>query len=151
VVQPGGPPLYVGATGPKALRRAARWAVGVSAFDFALDLARVRHAVADARAAWAETGAGVPRIVVGTFFVLGDDESRAADELRRFTYDYLEVFGHEAAAGLSGKARLSSAPVLQEALAALEQAGEVDEVILVPGTTDPRCAELAASLVASRV
>src|SRR5690606_33232719 len=81
VVQPGGPPLYIGATGPKALRRAARWAVGVSGFSFGLDAGECATAVADARAAWADEGRRPPRMVMACFFVLDDDEARAAEGL----------------------------------------------------------------------
>jgi alkanesulfonate monooxygenase SsuD/methylene tetrahydromethanopterin reductase-like flavin-dependent oxidoreductase (luciferase family) len=151
VVQPGGPPLYVGATGPKALRRAARWATGVSGFSFSLDRAECAGAAADANEAWADQAAAAPpRMVMACFFVLGDDEARAAVDLERFTYEYLEVFGDRAATGLSRRTRLSSPGALREALDALDDDGEVAEVILVPGTVDPRCAELAAEVVASR-
>jgi alkanesulfonate monooxygenase SsuD/methylene tetrahydromethanopterin reductase-like flavin-dependent oxidoreductase (luciferase family) len=151
VVQPGGPPLYVGATGPKALRRAARWARGVSGFSFSLDADECAGAVADARAAWEDEGVDAPpRMLMACFFVLDDDDTRAAAELERFTYDYLEVFGERAAKGLSRRTRLSSAGALRDALDALEEAGDVAEVILVPGTVDPRCASRAAEVVAGR-
>lgn len=151
VVQPGGPPLYAGATGPKSLRRCARWAVGVSAFSFGLDAGEVATAVADARAAWVDACIEAPpRMVVGCFYVLDADEARAASELERFTHDYLEVFGERTARGLSRRATLSSPGRLAAALAAIEETGDVDEVILVPGTVDPRCAELTAEVVAAR-
>lgn len=151
VVQAGGPPLYVGATGPRALRRAARWAHGVSGFSFSLDPEECAQAVADARAAWADQGAAdAPRMLMACFFVLGDDDAGAADDLRRFTYEYLEVFGERAAQGLSRRTRLSSPGALRDALDAVDEAGDVAEVILVPGTVDPRCAELAAEVVAGR-
>jgi len=148
VVQPGGPPLYAGATGPRSLRRCARWAVGVSGFSFGLDAGEVAGAVADARAAWSDVGAPAPpRIVVGCFFVLSDDDTSAAEELATFTYEYLEVFGERAARGLTKRATLSSPSRLHDALATLAASGDVDAVILVPGTVDPRCAELAADVV----
>jgi alkanesulfonate monooxygenase SsuD/methylene tetrahydromethanopterin reductase-like flavin-dependent oxidoreductase (luciferase family) len=151
VVQPGGPPLYAGATGPKSLRRCARWAVGVSAFSFGLDAGEVATAVADARAAWDDAGIGAPpRMVVGCFYVLDADEAHAASTLERFAHDYLEVFGERTARALSRRATLSSPGRLAAALAAIEETGDVDEVILVPGTVDPRCAELTAEVVAGR-
>jgi alkanesulfonate monooxygenase SsuD/methylene tetrahydromethanopterin reductase-like flavin-dependent oxidoreductase (luciferase family) len=151
VVQAGGPPLYIGATGPKALRRGARWATGVSGFSFSLDPDECARAAADARDAWADEGAAAPpRMLMACFFVLGDDEARAAVDLQRFTYEYLEVFGERAATGLSRRTRLSSPGALREALDALDEAGDIAEVILVPGTTDPACAALAAEVVAAR-
>ena len=69
---------------------------------------------------------------------------------RQFAYDYLEVFGERAAKGLSRRTRLSSPGALGEALDALEEAGDIAEVILVPGTTDPVCAARAAEVVAGR-
>lgn len=154
VVQPGGPPLYVGATGPKALRRAAAWAAGVSGFSFSLDPAEIVRSASDAREAWAdvhgrEADAPRPRFLVGCFFVLDDDEQIASDGLRQFTYDYLEVFSRSYARGQSEQMTLSSGAGLRAALDAVAATGVVDEVILVPGSTDPRCAELAADVVSS--
>lgn len=152
VVQAGGPPLYAGATGPKSLRRCARWAVGVSGFSFGLDADEVAGAVRDAREAWADVGVPAPpRMVIGCFFVLGDDDSRAAEDLATFTYEYLEVFGERAARGLTKRATLSSPAHLGHALSTLAASGDVDEVILVPGTVDLRCAELAADVVGDLV
>jgi alkanesulfonate monooxygenase SsuD/methylene tetrahydromethanopterin reductase-like flavin-dependent oxidoreductase (luciferase family) len=150
-VQPGGPPLYIGATGPKALRRGARWAEGISGFSFSLDPDEVAGAAADARAAWDDVGAAPgPKVRMACFFVLDDDEVAAAAQLERFTYEYLEVFGQRAARGLSRGLRLSSPGALSDALAAVAATGDVDEVILVPGTVQVRCAELATEVVAAR-
>jgi hypothetical protein len=44
---------------------------------------------------------------------------------------------------------LSNRDALATALGELAASGSVDEVVLVPGTVDVRCAELAAEVVAS--
>src|SRR5690606_4861210 len=92
-VQPGGPPLYAGALGPKATARAARWATGISGFSLSLDVGEIGHAVGMATTAWADAGrTEAPRYTVACFVALGDD---APAILRRFTREYLAIFGDE--------------------------------------------------------
>lgn len=132
-VQPAGPPLWVGATGPKSLRRAVRWAEGVAGFSTSgapEDVARAFEAV---REAWREAGARPPRLVTGFWYALGAD---AEERLRRYAHAYLRVFGEAPARKLAERCRVHGADRLREAVDAVRQLG-ADELILVPTSADP--------------
>ena len=144
-VQPGGPPLYSGAMGPKATARAARWADGISWFDLSLDATEVTAAAGRAADAWAAAGReGRPHLKVACFVALGDE---AGPTLRSFTEEYLAIFGRRFAADTAATAALDTPSALTDALLGLADTGVVDEVILVPATVDPRCCELMADVV----
>jgi hypothetical protein len=133
--------------GPKAARRAAAWAVGVSGFSLNLDVDAIREAVEMAATAWDEAGReDRPRFVTACFYALGSD---APGVLRRFTETYFEIFGAEAAHVTASEARLSDETSLAEALARVEANTDADEVILVPAGVDSAMASATADLVAS--
>jgi len=137
----GGPTVLAGALGPKAMARAARWADGVTGFSIGAvrdEMAGTNRMALDA---WEAAGRiERPRLVNGSFFLLGGDD--AAGELKRFARAYLAVFGERAARALSELVELSSPARVCQAIADAEAAG-CDEFILVPGTVDPRCLEQA--------
>ncbi|MET3962313.1 alkanesulfonate monooxygenase SsuD/methylene tetrahydromethanopterin reductase-like flavin-dependent oxidoreductase (luciferase family) [Marmoricola sp. OAE513] len=142
------PRILAGAMGPKSMARAARWADGISGFSIAGDAAEISRGNALADSCWAEAGRSeVPHKVSGCFFALGVDDS--AEQLHAFTARYLGFLGDELAEAIAGTARASSAAVLNEILDGAEAAG-CDEFILVPATTDLRCLDAAAELVAAR-
>lgn len=147
-VQPGGPRILAGAMGPKAMRRAAKWADGISGFSIAGDATEIRNANVLADQCWAEAGReSAPRKVSGCFTALGVPDS--ADALHSFTARYLGFLGPELAEAVADTARVSSPGVLAEVLDSAEAAG-CDEFILVPATTDLRFVEAAAEVVAAR-
>jgi len=147
-VQPGGPRILAGAMGPKAMRRAARWADGISGFSIAGDAAEIGNANALADECWTEAGREtVPHKVSGCFVALGVPD--AAEALHAFTARYLGFLGPELADAIGATARTSSPEALQQVLDGAEAAG-CDEFLLVPATTDLRCLEAAAELVAAR-
>lgn len=144
-VQPGGPPLYAGAMGPKSLARAARWADGVSGFSLSLDAKEVSTATTAAREAWQHAGrTAPPRMVVACFYALGPD---APARLHGFCHDYLAIFGADLAEDWAGSARLSSEGALAAALDTLAESTHCDEAILVPGTVDPACIDATVAAV----
>lgn len=134
---PGGPPIWAAAMGPKSMARAARWADGVTGFSIAADPEEIARGNRLALEAWEAAGrAERPRLVSGSFYLLGG--SGASADLKRFARAYLAVFGERAADALSDLVELASPARLLDALAAAEDAG-CDEFILVPGTVDPDC------------
>lgn len=146
--QPGGPALYAGALGPKATRRAAAWATGISGFSLSLDAGEIQNATTLARQVWIDAGrTEPPRFVVACFAAVGVDEADVT--LKEFTRQYMAIFGDEWAAAMADAATLSSPEVLAERLAAVAATGVVDEVIIVPATIDPACAEEMAAVVRS--
>ncbi|HEU5302637.1 MAG TPA: LLM class flavin-dependent oxidoreductase [Acidimicrobiia bacterium] len=141
------PRLLAGAMGPKALARAAVWADGISGFSVTADGAEVDGSFRAAEAAWVDAGRdAAPRLVSGFFFALGPE---ADARLRSFTSEYLGVFGTEVAQMVAGMVEAFDADRINAALDAYEAAG-CDECILVPATTDLRCLDLVADLVADR-
>ena len=133
-VQPGGPPLWSGALGPKSLRRSAEWADGIAGFTMAGDPAEAAQAFASAREAWRVAGRdGPPTLATSLWYALGPD---AGDHLSQYAYDYLKIFGVEAARGLAKLPRVSSEERLREVVRGIRDAG-CDELILVPTTADP--------------
>jgi alkanesulfonate monooxygenase SsuD/methylene tetrahydromethanopterin reductase-like flavin-dependent oxidoreductase (luciferase family) len=144
-VQPGGPPILAGALGPRALQRAARWADGVTGFSIGADRNEIERINDVARRAWAEAGrSGPPRLVNGTFYVIGTSDP--LNELRSFAFEYLRVFGESAARGLSAALDVARPERLRAVLEAARAAG-CDEFILVPGTVDPSCLEATIDTV----
>jgi len=145
-LQPGGPPILAGALGPRATRRAAAWADGVTGFSITADAAEFRRTNELAIAAWSEAGrTTAPRLVSGTFYLLGGSDSQA--ELLGFAYEYLRVFGSEVARSLAAAVKVSSTDRLRRAVEDAEAAG-CDELILVPGTVDPACLEATVAALA---
>jgi alkanesulfonate monooxygenase SsuD/methylene tetrahydromethanopterin reductase-like flavin-dependent oxidoreductase (luciferase family) len=143
-VQAGGPPLYSGALGPKAIARSAAWAEGIC--GFVLDPLTDDHRGTFDRieAAWTAAGrAEAPRHVTSFWYALGDD---AADRLPAYAHRYLAIFGDEVATMMADLCTASSASRVREAMARLEDAG-CDELLLVPTTADPDEVDRIADIV----
>ena len=147
-VRPGGPPILAGAMGPKAMRRAAVWADGISAFSIPGDAGEITRTNELADRCWTEAGRSTPpRKVSGCFVALGVPD---ADEvLRSFTARYLGFLGEELAVAIAASATTSSPEALATVLDGAAAAG-CDEFILVPATTDIAFLEVAAEVVAAR-
>ncbi|MFI5511129.1 LLM class flavin-dependent oxidoreductase [Mycobacterium sp. NPDC051804] len=141
-VQTGGIPLVAGVVGPKALARAAQWAVGVS------DPAHSLHFDAEALAAqrervieaWQVAGrAERPHFSAPVWFALGPDPEQ---QLREHVKDFWE---HEVTAAGTESGYLTApdagtlmcgAPGLLAAVSGAREAG-LDELRLIPSTADP--------------
>jgi alkanesulfonate monooxygenase SsuD/methylene tetrahydromethanopterin reductase-like flavin-dependent oxidoreductase (luciferase family) len=135
-VQAGGPPFVAGVVGPKALARAAQWAIGVDdpssivAVD-ATALARQREKVVQA---WKDAGRDeAPHFSASLWYALGPD---AKQQLGAYVYDYLKIFDEGYARSTAEHAPVHTAAALREAMDAAREAG-CDEFFLVPTTTDP--------------
>src|SRR5579871_4197174 len=135
-VQPGGPPFVAGVVGPKALARAARWAVGVddpsaiTSVDAAA-LAAQRQKVVDA---WKAAGRDEPpHFSSSLWYALG---AGAKERLAGYVYDYMKIFDEGFARQLAQSAPVHSPAALKEAMASAREAG-CDEFFLVPTTADP--------------
>ncbi|MFZ1636755.1 MAG: hypothetical protein WAT56_03195, partial [Candidatus Microthrix parvicella] len=95
--------------------------------------------------AWTTAGTAVrPKFKVACFASLGHD---AAATLASFTAAYLAVFGRRFSSATAEATQLHDDSVLRERIEALAATGAVDEVILVPATTDIGCATSMAELV----
>ena len=134
--QAGGPPFAAGVVGPKAIARAARWAIGVndpssiSGVD-AVALGAQRQKVLDA---WRDAGRSEPaHFSTNLWFALGAD---AEDRLATYIYNYMRIYGDGLARKTADRARINSPAALRDAVDQARQAG-CDELFLVPTTTDP--------------
>ena len=126
----------------------AAWADGGTGFSIGADPGEIARGNQLALDAWETQGrAERPKLVSGTFYLLGDDDADADAELKRFARAYLAVFGDRAAAALSRLVGISSPARLLDTLEAAEAAG-CDEFILVPGTGDPDCLERTTAVLA---
>jgi alkanesulfonate monooxygenase SsuD/methylene tetrahydromethanopterin reductase-like flavin-dependent oxidoreductase (luciferase family) len=143
----GGPEILAGALGPKAMRRAAQWADGISGFSLSARAEEIAATNALADQCWREADRGTPRKVSGTFFAFGVDDPLAT--LRAFAARYLGFLGDELAEALAADVRCASPEALVETLDGAEAAG-CDEFILVPGTVDVRALDAVAEVVAAR-
>lgn len=144
-VQDGGPPIYAGTLGPKGMARAAQWAQGVTGFSISGGMDEIATVNRLAVEAWEQAGrTDRPRLINGTFFLLGGEDPAA--ELHAFAKTYLGWFGDRASTALADLVQVSTASRLAELLESAEAAG-CDEFILVPGTVDPRCLELATKVI----
>ncbi|WP_433566798.1 LLM class flavin-dependent oxidoreductase [Nocardia sp. CA-151230] len=147
-VAPGGPIILAGAMGPKAMRRAARWADGISGFSIRGDAEEIAKVGELADRCWAEAGrATTPRKVSGCFTALGVAD--ASQALHAFTARYLGFLGPRLAEMIAASTRASSPEVLADILDGAERAG-CDEFILVPAVTDLKFLEVAAEVVTAR-
>ena len=144
----GGPPILSGAMGPKAIARAARWADGISGFSLG-DVGKESATMNGlATSAWQDAGrTSAPRLINGTFCVLGVDEPQRV--LEKFATTYLGFFGDELASVLAAGCRVSTEDALLGALDEAEEAG-CEEFIVVPGTWDLGCLQAITEVVASR-
>ena len=144
-LQPGGPPIVVGASGPKAIRRAAVWAQGIYAFSMRGDAREIGRTLDLAESAWKEVGRSErPRRIAGFWYSLADDAER---RLRDYVHRYLAVFGDEPARAIAKTMTRHTPLAVREAIDRI--AGlDVDEIILVPATAEMAELEQAAALIA---
>ncbi len=138
-------PILSGALGPRSLRRSARWADGIAGFELdpnPKSLARWRAGV---DGAWEEAGRDrSPYRMTSFWFALGDDPEA---QLRSYARHYLGVFGEELAGAMADACTVAGADALRRAVAACREAG-VDEIQLVPTTSDPAELDRLAAAIA---
>jgi len=144
--QASGPEILAGALGPRSMARAARWADGVSGFSLSGKAAEIAGTNERARRAWDDAGRSAPRLVNGTFFVLGVPDP--LDTLRAFTARYLGFTGAAFAEAAAAETTAATPDAVREILDGAEAAG-CDEFVLVPGSTDLRCLTAAADAVSA--
>lgn len=135
-VQAGGPPFVAGVVGPKAIARAAKWAIGVDdpSSITAVDgdaLGAQRRKVVDA---WKDAGRDEePHFSASLWYALG---ANAKEQLASYVFDYMKIFDEGYARHLAEKAPVHTPEALRQAMDAARAAG-CDEFFLVPTTTDP--------------
>ena len=133
-VQPGGPPIFASAMGPKSTSRAAVWADGNMGFSLAPNTDDHAATIATFVDAWAEAGRTErPYVSTSFWYSLGPG---ADDELRRYAERYLGIFGDDAAAMMASLCTAAGVDAVVEAIERCAAAG-MDELYLVPTSADP--------------
>ena len=134
-VQVGGPPLLVGTTGPKTLRRAAAWADGLAGTTLDLDVGKLNELFDVARSAWADAGKPKPHLATSFWFALGplyDARKQVHTHLRRYMnwipFEYVDAMAPST--GFAG-----SDDDLITVLRAFDAVG-ADEIHLIPTSSD---------------
>jgi alkanesulfonate monooxygenase SsuD/methylene tetrahydromethanopterin reductase-like flavin-dependent oxidoreductase (luciferase family) len=113
-VQAGGPPILIGAMGPKSMRRGAEWAQGAYLFSMNGDKAEIATMIDMADRAWEEAGrADRPYRMAGFWHSLADD---AATRLHQYTYDYLKIAGDEIANAVAGSMTRATEDAVRRAI-----------------------------------
>lgn len=146
-LQAGGPPVYAGAMGPKAIRRAAEWAQGIYAWSGGGEAREIAGMLEMAEAAWQEAGRSeAPRRLAGFWYSLAPG---AEEKLQRYAYEYLEGLGRARARVVAKSMKRSHPDAVRAALDDLEELG-CDEVILVPATQELAELDGACEVLAAR-
>jgi alkanesulfonate monooxygenase SsuD/methylene tetrahydromethanopterin reductase-like flavin-dependent oxidoreductase (luciferase family) len=146
-VQPGGPPLYAGARGPKSLARAARWADGYFGGSMRFNDPAMSEIAARCSDAWSVAGRTTsPYLIDAVWFALGPGG-----------YESIREAGHRYWSNAQMRHQLNwdtdMAPCyneerLRKMIDAYEAAGW-DELAFIPASADIAQADLLADILAS--
>lgn len=135
-VQPGGPELLVGTTGPKTIRSAAPWADGLAGFELDLNLGRTETLFDVARTSWSDAGKPAPRLTTSFWVALDDGDGSAREQMHRHLRHYMNWLPVDLVDALAPTAGFAGTEAeLLEVLRRFEEIG-TDEVQLVPTTSD---------------
>jgi alkanesulfonate monooxygenase SsuD/methylene tetrahydromethanopterin reductase-like flavin-dependent oxidoreductase (luciferase family) len=128
-VQKPGPQILSGSLMAKSIERAAKWADGLSTFDFGPSTPVVSFQINTAKRAWKEAGRErEPYIQAACWYALGDD---ADDQILDYLGRYLRFLGPKMPASVAPMVRARSEESLKAVIAELTDLG-VDELLLVP-------------------
>lgn len=143
-LQPGGPPVLAGSIFPGSIKRAARWADGISGFSFGPSKDEVGQCFDTARDAWQAAGRDTPpRLVVSCWYALGPG---GREQMDTYLNRYLNFMGPGVAETMAPMATTDSADKLRDVVSMLEDLG-ADELLLVPTTGDADEVDRVADLV----
>ena len=132
-VQPNGPPILAGVTGPKGIARAAKWADGIYSWsgNGVADEMKLQQELV--RAAWQEAGRDTaPQRVAGFWYCLAPN---ADEKLKGYVYKYIKVMGEEAANYMAASVDRSTHDAVRASLDAYEELG-VEECWLNTATAE---------------
>ena len=143
-LQAGGPEILAGALFPRSIRRAARWADGLTDFSFGPSASEIESRFELAREAWKQCGRDAPpRLVGGCWFALGEG---AREQMDVYLKRYLNFLGPGVAEQIAPTVTVTSASSLRTAVAMLRDLG-ADELLLTPTSADPDEVDRVADLL----
>ena len=145
-VQPGGPRLLIGATGPRSTRMAAEWADGLAGITLDLDTGRQNELFDVARAAWAEAGKPKPHLATSFWFALGEADAARA-QVHRHLRHYMNWIPPEFVDAMAPTTGWSGSD--EELVATLRKFAAIgtSEVHLIPTSSDLDQVRRVADLV----
>lgn len=145
-VQPGGPRLLIGATGPKSTRMAAEWAEGLAGITLDLDTGMQNELFDVARAAWAEAGKPKPHLATSFWFALGEADAARA-QVHRHLRHYMNWIPPEFVDAMAPTTGWSGSD--EELVATLRKFAAIgtSEVHLIPTSSDLDQVRRVADLV----
>lgn len=135
-VQEGGPPLLIGAVGPKSIRSAAAWADGIAGITMDLDLAGLEKTFTQVREAWAAEDRPTPHLATSFWFALDDGDGCAREQVNRHLKHYFTWLPEDVVDAMVPS--LGFAGTVEELRAVLDEIAALgcDEVHLVPTGSD---------------
>jgi alkanesulfonate monooxygenase SsuD/methylene tetrahydromethanopterin reductase-like flavin-dependent oxidoreductase (luciferase family) len=135
-VQTGGPELLIGTMGPKTVRRAALWAVGLAGTTLDLDADKQNELFDVARKAWAEAGNPKPHLATSFWFAIGDDGREARAQIHRHLLRYMNWIPAEVVDAMAPTTGWAGSD--EELLAVLRRFRDIgtDEVYLIPTSSN---------------
>lgn len=146
-LQPGGPPLLVGAVGTRTLRSAAGWADGLAGMTMAVDVDQQARLFAVAREAWRRAGRPAPYLATSFWFALGEREP-AREQVHRHLRHYLNWIPADYVDAMAPSTGWAGTEAELLTLLRRFAAAGADEVHLIPTSADldqlHRAAEVAA-------
>lgn len=144
-VQPGGPPLFTSASGPRALARAAQWADGWLGANMAVEPQSLKADVASHVEAWDRAGRSErPYLVNSLWYALGDN---AKERLDSAALHYLGL--PPGSPSPFGDLPVHSADGVKMSVDNCQAAG-FDELLFIPLTDDLRELDLLEAALADR-
>ncbi len=145
-VQPGGPRLLIGATGPRSTRMAAEWADGLAGISLDLDTGKQNELFDIARTAWAEAGRPKPHLATSFWFALGEAEAARA-QVHRHLRHYMNWIPPEFVDAMAPTTGWSGSD--EELVATLRRFAAIgtSEVHLIPTSSDLDQVRRVADLV----
>jgi alkanesulfonate monooxygenase SsuD/methylene tetrahydromethanopterin reductase-like flavin-dependent oxidoreductase (luciferase family) len=124
-------PIYAGATGPKAMARAARWAQGIYASSMAGDRENAEQTFTMAREAWQAAGRSDRPYLLNSFWY--SLAPNAKEDLQNYVYNYMKFAGEKIARHYAQSMTRHTPEAILEGIANMRAAG-ADEILLVPAT-----------------
>lgn len=145
--QDGGPPILVGAMGPKSINRVSKWADGLYGFAMNGEKELTQYFFDSADQAWEKSGRdSKPYKMGGFWYSLADN---AEESLKDYVFDYLKIMGEKEARSVANSMTRHTPEAIIEAMDAIEETG-CEEIFLVPATADIAEVDRMANLIGKR-
>src|SRR5579883_2424694 len=139
------PRIIGGFAGPKAIAGSAKWSDGLYAFSITGEAGEVKQKLDWYDGGWKEVGKKNKPWKIGGFWYSLAANAEAA--LRKYTYDYMIIAGHELAAQTSNAMTMFDPGRILDAMRAMKATG-IDELYMVPASIEIAEVKKLADLVA---